>query len=186
MKRSRAHFLRSPGSFGISRKLSASSKKELEFTQQLPGVFPESDIIPRRLGELSLTMLEKGEMSRSLANGRLHENIKSYSYSRGVIGGLLLNECQGAAIDSPVLQPDYMGTHRSYTRLVLKLDDPDRTLAHDVESIRSSIDPNEHWKEFVPHITIATISTACATNEVLEWAQERAPESITLNPPKIV
>ncbi len=170
----------------VDRSLLASEHQQLR--QHIPKTNRLGDLSIkwRRLGEAGLTFVDRGEfqtmttkkMSR-LALGNTLEVAQKLNQ------GLFAQPPHADRVIAPVVNVDFFG------------EGPYRSIAYVLESeqlvdersrIITELDRqngvNGGWREFEPHVTLATIPSANMSDHILDAFWSFAPEELTLLPTK--
>lgn len=86
-----------------------------------------------------------------------------------------------ATIEAPVKRALFLGNALRRKTIALELEDSDGTLNQERQVLLKRLG-HKSTRPLLPHISLARIDPLMAVDSLLDWAEERAPTTITLNP----
>jgi hypothetical protein len=169
--------------FAISRKLSSAAIDSLTFKDDLPDAFPNYGIEPKYHKALAVTLVERGEVQRAR---EIHKDI-CHRAAKDLIPKILKPEpgSATAGLELRVTDVCYLGHRMAIRCLALMLDDSEGFLQAERELYTKRLSTKNHWKQLEPHITIAKLEPINTIGDILDWVEQRYPESICVEPVSI-
>jgi len=170
----------------ISRQFSPAEQQTFRRKAPKSTNLDEFDIRLRRLGEASTTLVDRGEFGRVISKSAGRLATASVTELAIELNKEVL--AQKTFTEHLQLEPKDVnffggGPVRS---IAYVLDAPELEEEHRI--VTSHLDKlngvNSGWREFVPHISIATIPAANMNAEILDAFWEFSPQTITLLPAK--
>jgi len=148
---------------------------------------PDLQIKWHKLGKASISLLERGEYRhvRDSSRGVLDDtNVTRLAdtLNKGVVPR---SPTESKTLTIPVIGVDFLGT-RDIVDIVylLEEDEIEAERNRTTRLIGNMIEDNIFWKDFTPHVSVATIDRASRDDGVLEAFGKFQPDSLRFEPVK--
>lgn len=170
-------------SFRLYRRINRSSKALLSDTAKSLDLFPRHGIKPKPIGRVALTIMGKG----TIMNARKYPGLQEMLFP-DFAAALLEPSLESARrpISAEVEGVGVFGVSVHMARLALRIQDKNGALEEEYNTYFDRLAEVGEYdvvrRQFVPHLTIATVDPTCATNELLERLEKAAPRSVLLLP----
>ncbi|MDN5275376.1 MAG: hypothetical protein JWN33_25 [Candidatus Saccharibacteria bacterium] len=163
--------------------------------QQLREHMPETNRLGdlsikwRRLGEAAVTLVQRAEydkltaMERSVLRSENPESVAA-RLKADVLPTLSLGS---ERLSAKIYDIEFFGSSR-FLSIAYMLDSPE--LEDERDAVTAALDRmngvNARWREYRPHLTVATVERVNASKAVLDAFYRFAPKEITLLPPRSI
>jgi hypothetical protein len=174
----------------INRQLLPAEQQQLRTYMSEINRMGDLGIKWRRLGEASVTLIERGEYQRmtEMSGAVLSQNNAANvaQILDKAIKSKLAGQGDRLTPKPKIYDVKFLGSNR-FLSIAYMLDS--EKLEQERQEITTTLDRlnrvNGYWREYEPHVTIATIERLSASDDVLQAFYDISPDDITLLAPTV-
>ncbi len=146
-------------------------------------VFPSTSLKWRPLGKAGLMLMERGEfaMAQNFPGSKLNGKEMSATKAR-LRAALITQNDQHRMQPAKTVRTSYMGKGRLGLRSIVYMLDPEAFIedrADVIDTMNEEAGVEIGWRNFKPHVTVATVDKRSATPELLRHFERFRPDSLS-------